>query len=216
MGASATTLLIDESVVQFAEHLAAASAAPGGGSAAALAGALAASLTGMVGRLTAGRPKFAAVDAAMRAIAAQADAQRSALLALVDADAAAFEAVMAALRLPKETAEQKAARNSAIQTAYRSAIAVPLHTLTAAVDLLRLLVIVTESGNPNAITDGGVGALLAEAAAQGAALNVRINLAAVQDADFCAAAAAQVDQLLTAATHLRGQALAQVQQRLAV
>ena len=209
-----TTQLVEESVVQFAEHLAADSPAPGGGSAAALAGALAASLTGMVGRLTAGRAKFAEVDATMRAIATQADAQRTALLTLVDADAAAFEEVMAAFRWPRASAEQKAARSTAIQAAYKGAIAVPLQTLTAAVDLLRLLVIVTEVGNPNAITDGGVGALLAEAAAQGAALNVRVNLSALQDADFVAATAAQVDELLAQAAQLRGQALTQVMQRL--
>ena len=211
---TATTRLIEESVVQFAEHLAAESAAPGGGSAAALAGALAAALTGMVGRLTAGRSKFAAVDATMRAIIIEADAQRAALLALVDADAAAFEEVMAAFRLPKESSDQKAARTAAIQAAYRGAVAVPLQTLTAAAALLRLLVIVTEVGNPNAISDGGVGALLAEAAAQGAALNVRINLTSIHDTAFTTATAAQVDELLAQVAQLRGQALAQVMQRL--
>lgn len=209
-----TTPLIEESVARFTEHLAGDSAAPGGGSAAALAGALAAALTAMVGRLTANRPKFAAVDDTMRAIITQADAQRAALLALVDADAAAFGEVMAAFRLPKESSEQKAARAAAIQAAYQGAVAVPLQTLVAAVDLLRLLVIVTQVGNPNAITDGGVGALLAEAAAQGAALNVRINLTSIQDTAFTAARAAQVDNLLAQAAQLRSQALAQVMQRL--
>jgi len=209
-----TTPLIEESVARFTEHLAGDGAAPGGGSAAALAGALAAALTAMVGRLTANRPKFAAVDDTMRAIITQADAQRAALLALVDADAAAFGEVMAAFRLPKESSEQKAARAAAIQAAYQGAVAVPLQTLVAAVDLLRLLVIVTQVGNPNAITDGGVGALLAEAAAQGAALNVRINLTSIQDTAFTAARAAQVDNLLAQAAQLRSQALAQVMQRL--
>jgi len=214
MGESETTHLTEESVAQFAEHLAADSAAPGGGSAAALAGALAAALTAMVARLTAGRPKFAGVDAAMRAIIPQADAQRRALLALVDADAAAFEEVMAAFRMPKESSEQKAVRTAAIQAAYRHAVDVPLQTLTAAADLLRLLVIVTEVGNPNAISDGGVGALLAEAAAQGAALNVRINLTSIHDQAFTAATASRVDDLLAQTAQLRGQALAQVMQRL--
>lgn len=209
-----TSLLIEESVTRFAEHLAGDSAAPGGGSAAALAGALAAALTAMVGRLTANRPKFAAVDDTMRAIVTQADAQRAALLALVDADAAAFGEVMAAFRLPKESNEQKAARAAAIQAAYQGAVAVPLQTLVAAVELLRLLVIVTQVGNPNAITDGGVGALLAEAAAQGAALNVRINLTSIQDTTFSAAKSAQIDNLLAQAAQLRSQALAQVMQRL--
>lgn len=209
-----TTPLIEESVTRFTEHLAGDSAAPGGGSAAALAGALAAALTAMVSRLTANRPKFAAVDDTMRAIVTQADAQRAALLALVDADAAAFGEVMAAFRLPKESNEQKAARAAAIQAAYQGAVAVPLQTLVAAVELLRLLVIVTQVGNPNAITDGGVGALLAEAAAQGAALNVRINLTSIQDTTFSAAKSAQIDNLLAQAAQLRSQALAQVMQRL--
>ncbi len=209
-----SALLIEESVAQFSERLADGTPAPGGGSASALAGALAAALTGMVGRLTAGRPKFAAVDAAMRAICAEADAHRAILLNLVDADALAFGAVMSAFHLPKQSPAESAARLDAIQAAYRTAVDIPLQVTQTAVATLRLLGDVTAHGNPNAISDAGVAALLADAAAQGAALNVRINLTSLRDETFVAATAAQVDDLLAEAARLRRTALAQVEQRL--
>lgn len=195
-------------LAEFSDVLAADQAVPGGGSAAAVAAALAASLAAMVAHLTAGRPKFAAVDAAMQQVITVADPLRQRLLALATTDADAFTAVMAAYRLPKDTDSQKAERQLTIQTAYQQATIVPLHTLEAAVEALALCVQVVESGNPNAVTDGLSGALLAEAAAQGAALNVQVNLTTLQDAAFVTSARAQLDALLARAATLRESALA--------
>ena len=122
----------------FISSLASGEPTPGGGSAAALAGALGAALAAMVGRLTAGRPKYATVDEQMQSAIIEADALRSRLLALVDEDAAAYDQVRAAYRLPKETIEQQATRAAAIQQALQGASRTPLATVEACLAVLRL------------------------------------------------------------------------------
>lgn len=199
---------------EFSDALAADTAAPGGGSTAAVVAALAASLAAMLARLTAGRPRFAAVDASMQQVIAAADPLRRQLLTLATTDAEAFDAVMAAFRLPKDSDSQKAERQAAIQTAYQLATAVPLQTLAAAVEALALCVQVIEQGNPNAVTDGITGALLAEAAAQGAALNVQVNLAAIQDVTFVTTTRAQLNAQLARAAALRDAAITHARQHL--
>lgn len=174
----------------FLPSLASGEPTPGGGSAAALAGALGAALAAMVGRLTAGRPKYAAVDAEMQAIIAEADALRSRLQALAGEDAAAYERVRAAYRLAKDTPEQQATRADAIQQAMQGASRTPLATMEACLAVLRLAVPAVSSGNPNAATDGAVGALLAHAGLRGAALNVRVNLGGIDDPTFVSASQA--------------------------
>lgn len=203
-------------LTEFTDALAAATAAPGGGSTAAVVAALAASLAAMVARLTAGRPKFAAVDATMQETIATADQLRSQLLTLATTDAAAFDAVMAAFRLPKDTDDQKHERQAAVQMAYQRATVVPLQTLAAAIEALALCVQVVELGNPNAITDAISGALLAEAAAQGAALNVQVNLTTIEDPSFVTATRAQLDSLLARASTLRAATLAVAHRQLMV
>ncbi len=151
----------------FISSLASGEPTPGGGSAAALAGALGAALAAMVGRLTAGRPKYATVDEQMQSAIVEADALRSRLLALVDEDAAAYDQVRAAYRLPKETVEQQTTRAAAIQQALQGASRTPLATVEACLAVLRLAEQVVRSGNPNAATDGTVGALLAHAGLRG-------------------------------------------------
>jgi formiminotetrahydrofolate cyclodeaminase len=204
----------DFTLNEFSDALAAGTAAPGGGSTAAVVAALAASLAVMLARLTAGRPKFAAVDASMQQVIAAADPLRRQLLTLATTDAEAFDAVMAAFRLPKDSDSQKTERQAAIQAAYQLATAVPMQTLTAAVAALTLCVQVIEQGNPNAVTDGITGALLAEAAAQGAALNVQVNLAAIQDASFVTATRTQLNTQLARAATLRDAALTHARQHL--
>jgi len=176
----------------FAEALASSAPTPGGGCAAALSGALAAGLAAMVARATAGSEKFADRADEMNEAAAEADRLRSELLSLVDADAAAFDQVMAAFRMPKETPDQQAARSQAIQDGYRAAVEPPLRVCTHSVRVLELAVQVAEQGNPNAVSDAGVAALLASAALEGAALNVEINLGSIKDGAFRAARADEV------------------------
>lgn len=171
------------SSVDFLDALASGEPAPGGGSAAAHSGAMAAALVAMVARLTVGKKKYADVDDQMQAIMAEADKLRAQFQAAVQADAQAFEGVMAAFRLPKGTDEEKAARSAAIQSATHHAAEVPLETARMAGRILELAVEVAETGNANAITDAGSAGAMAQAAIHSAGLNVKINATSVKDQD---------------------------------
>lgn len=199
----------------FTEALASAAATPGGGSASALSGALAASLVAMVARNTAANPGFAESAATLEEVAGEAERLRAALVSLVDEDAAAFERVMAAFRLPKETPEQKEARSGAIQASYKAAVEPPLQVCRYALEALRLAGRVAELGNPNAVSDVGVGALLAASALDGAALNVEINLGSIKDEEYRAAGAETVQEARDEGGRLRDEALETVRERLA-
>lgn len=176
--------LVDYTIDTFAEELASASPAPGGGSAAALCGTLGAALTSMVANLTVGREKFKDAEETMQSVLSQADALRSDFLALIDEDTEAFNGYMAAWKLPKATDEEKCARKQAIDTAAVAAADVPLRTLETCAALAKLAKAAAESGNPNVLSDAGVAALLAVAAAKSAAFNVRINLPSLKDEAF--------------------------------
>jgi len=165
----------------FLEATAAGSATPGGGAVAALAGALSAALAGMVARLTIGRKKYAAVEAQMKDSAARADGLRGKLTASIAADSAAFEEVMAALKLPKETPDEVAARNERLQEATRQATLVPLHTARLCLEALGLVHFVAAHGNLNAMSDAASAAFMARAAIDAAGMNVRINAATLDD-----------------------------------
>lgn len=153
---------------------------PGGGSVSALAGALAAALTAMVARLTSGKRKYADVQPQMDEAIAKIEPLRSQLTRAIDEDNAAFDKVMEALKLPKESQEEKAVRRAALQLATMSAAMVPLRTMRLAVQALEIAQVVAELGNASSMTDVGVAALMARAAVEGAALNVRVNLAALE------------------------------------
>ncbi len=205
---SPQTSLSQLSVAGLLDALAAATPAPGGGAAAALAAAMGAALIAMVAGLTVGRPRYAAVAAEMAEIQARAEILRQTLVAAADDDTAAYLAVMAAHRLPRESAVQQADRGGAIQAALRRAAEVPLAVAAHCVELLDLAGRVAARGNPNAASDAAVAALLAHAGLQGAVRNVRINLNGIGEAAFCAAAEAAVAQALQAAGPLLADALA--------
>ncbi len=173
--------LVGMSVEGFLGELASGSPAPGGGSAAALAGAVAAALCGMVARLTGGREKLRDAWPAMAVMREEADRLRARLAALVDEDAEAFNAVMAAQRLPRATEAEKAARSAAMAAASLRAARVPLETLAAMGPLARLAGIAVESGSPGCVTDAGAAAAIIGAAARAAAYNVRVNLPSLAD-----------------------------------
>jgi glutamate formiminotransferase/formiminotetrahydrofolate cyclodeaminase len=160
----------------FLDELASAAPAPGGGSAAAYAGAMGAGLVAMVAGLTIGRKKYAAVETQMRNILTEAELLRATLTAAVEEDAAAFEAVMAAFRLPKDSAEQEKLRTAEIQQATLQAARVPLLAAENAVRVIELAAQVVADGNLNAISDGASGAAMARAALNAAGTNVRINV----------------------------------------
>lgn len=164
----------------FLDELAAGTPTPGGGSAAAYAAAMAAGLVGMVARLTIGRKKYAAVEARMRAIAAQADELGAVLAAGVERDAASFEAVLAASRLPHDTTADKAARLEALEAATLEAARIPLEAARQAAVVCELATEAAEHGNVNALSDAISAAALALAGLTAAAANVRINASALQ------------------------------------
>jgi formiminotetrahydrofolate cyclodeaminase len=154
---------------------------PGGGAAGAIAAATGAALIAMVARLTVGKPGFEELDARMRDLVEKADAARNAFLALADRDAHAFDGVMAAFKMPKETDEQRMARSAAIQAGYEEAASVPLEIARAAVALMPLAEDATSMGNPKAASDGFSGAAELYCAALCAIANVEINAAALKD-----------------------------------
>jgi glutamate formiminotransferase/formiminotetrahydrofolate cyclodeaminase len=167
--------------VSFLDHVAAASAAPGGGSAAAYAGALGAALAEMVAGLTIGKTKYREVEPEMLAIRDQAHKLRVDLSQCVEDDASAFEAVMGALRLPKDTEAQRETRTAAIQVATLNAAHVPLHTAASVVKVMELAAKCARNGILSAISDSMSAAALARAALTAAGYNVRINLQTLDD-----------------------------------
>jgi formiminotetrahydrofolate cyclodeaminase len=158
------------------ESIAGCSPAPGGGTAAALAGVMAASLVEMVANLTLGRKKYAAVQEEMSALAREARELRGALSELAAEDARAYEEVMDAYKLPKESPAELATREAAVEKALHRAASVPLRTAEAALAVMEKAKTVGERGNQNAVTDASVALLLGSASVKGALLNVAVNL----------------------------------------
>lgn len=198
----------------FLEALGSSAPAPGGGAATALVGAVAAALAEMVAQLTAGKPKFASVEAAMRATISQARTAREELLALVAEDEAAFASVAAAYRRPKATDEEKARREDAIQDALAYAMRPPLRMMESICDVLALASEVAASGNPTVVSDAGCAALFGEAAVRAAALNVLANVVLLRDDVIASEARATVMRLEEQAQALRERTMAAVHARM--
>ncbi|MGH8094463.1 MAG: glutamate formimidoyltransferase [Chthoniobacterales bacterium] len=173
--------LVKMNLRQFCNETLNDSPAPGGGSVAALMGALGASLGGMVANLSAGKRGWEDQIAFFSEWAVQGQQLKDELLFLVDEDTAAFNKVMAAFGLPKDSAEEKAARTKAIQSANQYAAEIPLRVMETANRSYDLLKEMAEKGNPASISDVGVGLLATRACIEGAALNVRINLSGLKD-----------------------------------
>jgi len=175
--------LTELSVGAFSAEAAADSPAPGGGSAAAVSGSLAAALVAMVCRLSLGRDDLAVSEEELQATLAAAERLRGRFLELVDEDTAAFNAVMDAVRMPKAEGAERSARSAALAQATLAAAAVPQETLTASAQILTLAGALVGRANPAAASDLGVAVELARAAAEGALLNVAINLGALPPGD---------------------------------
>lgn len=171
-------------VQAFLDELASNSPAPGGGSVAALAGSLAAGLVSMVCHLTIGKEKYKDNWAVMEGIVAKSEDLRAKCVDLMNKDTESFNLFMAAIKMPKDTDEQKTARKNAMADASKAATEVPLRTLETCSIISGLALTAGKHGNPNAISDAGSAALLAEAAGKAAAYNVRVNLPGVKDEAF--------------------------------
>jgi formiminotetrahydrofolate cyclodeaminase len=175
---------LEESLKTYTEALASGAPAPGGGSAAALVGALGAALNSMVANFTVGREKFADVEEEVRLLLSRSEGLRQVLERLTQADTEAYGQVAAAQKMPRESEEEKAARTAAMQEALKVAAEVPRAATRAAHGVLEVAKELVEKGNPNLITDVGVAAKFAVAAMECAALNVEINLAYIKDESY--------------------------------
>ena len=184
--------LADLSCTAFAEVLASKAPVPGGGGAAALAGALGVALCSMVGNFTTGKKKYAAYEADVRRMLAHGEALRARLLALVDADAAAFEPLSRAYAIPKEDP----ARETVLEDATRNACKAPLEMVVCCGEALLLLEEMLEKGSRLLLSDVGCGALLCKAAMESAALNVFVNTGTLRDRAAAAQMERQVEEAL--------------------
>jgi len=191
-----TLPVTQRSIETFLDDLASGNPTPGGGSAAAIVGAMGAALVSMVCNVTIGKKGCEGVEGEMRAILHESEKVRRRLTAMVGEDIAAFESIMAAYKLPKATDEDKAARAAAIQAGLRRATEVPLDCARVCSEVIALSRRAGEHGYLNVISDAGVGVLAGFTGLRGAALNVFINAPALKDRAFAQAATADLGQLL--------------------
>jgi glutamate formiminotransferase/formiminotetrahydrofolate cyclodeaminase len=197
--------LIAMPVDAFTHEVSRESPAPGGGSIAALAGALGAALTSMVSNLSIGKRGSEEVEGRLLPVAEKAQELKDTLLRAVDDDTNAFNAYMDARRLPEKTPEQKSAKQKAIQDGLKQAVAVPLHTARLSAEAVKIAATAVELGNVNSVTDAGVGAQIAFSGVKGGIFNVVINLKEIEDKQF-------VTEMVTTCRELERQAWTDLQQ----
>ncbi len=203
-----------EGLEQFIDDVASSSPAPGGGSVAAAAGALASALSAMVCRLSIGKKKFKEAEEELKVVLEKAEQIRKEMQEFIVKDAESFEKVMDAFKLPKYTEEETHKRNSVIQEAVKGAISVPLQVMEKGVEALRLSRIVVEKGNPNMVSDAGVSALMAKTAVEGAYLNVRINLNSIEDQIFATSHREKADVIRKEASQIAQEVAGKVEEKL--
>lgn len=171
-------------IVDYLDRLASSAPEPGGGSASALAAAVGAALVSMVANLTVGKEKYADVQGSIQELLAASEKVRNRLQELVQEDTEVYGVLAKAFKMPRETDEEKQKRNEAVQAACKEATMVPYAIAEQCLEVAKLSEVAADIGNVNAVSDAGVAALLAEACAQCAALNVKINLGTIRDASF--------------------------------
>ena len=206
--------LVDLTCKGFAEETASESPAPGGGSIAAYMGALGAALGTMVANLSAHKPGWDDRWEEFSDWAERGQTLTQELLHLVDEDTAAFNRIMAVFAMPKSTDEERAARSAALQEATLYATEVPLRTMRTAMEVFPIVRAMAAEGNPNSVSDAGVGALAARSAVYGARLNVRINAAGLKDRTKAEALVGEADELAARASELEAEVLELVEQKI--
>lgn len=204
-------MLQDLNLKEFLEKTASKSPVPGGGSVAALSASLSASLIEMVGNLTVGKKGYEDVEDEMKEIVSICSKYREKFVNDIDRDSDAFNKVMAAFKLPKDTEEEKAARKKAIQESFKTAALVPLEVAEDAFKLLEFAAKVVEKGNKNAVTDGAVAAMMARTAVLSALYNVKINLGSIKDEDFVSKVSKQVESLESQVNNIEKEILSKVE-----
>ena len=186
----------DKSCSEFVEVLASKAPVPGGGGASAMVGALATALGNMVGSLTVGKKKYAAVEEEMRALKDRCDRLQKDFLHLVERDAEVFEPLARAYSMPKNTEEEKAEKARVMEIVLRDACSVPMEIMEKCCEAIDIIAVFAEKGSVIAISDAGVGAAFAKAALKGASLNVYINTKSMADRALAAELNAKCDRML--------------------
>ena len=186
----------DKSCSEFVEVLASKAPVPGGGGASAMVGALATALGNMVGSLTVGKKKYAAVEEEMWALKDRCDRLQKDFLHLVERDAEVFEPLARAYSMPKNTEEEKAEKARVMEIVLRDACSVPMEIMEKCCEAIDIIAVFAEKGSVIAISDAGVGAAFAKAALQGASLNVYINTKSMADRALAAELNAKCDRML--------------------
>jgi len=207
-------ILMKMTVEDFAAELASASPAPGGGTIAATAGAFAAGLGAMVCRLTIGNEKYPDAQEVLPTALNVLDQAKDTFIYLADADTDAFNKVMAAFQLPKDTEKEKSVRKEAIAAANLEATKIPMQTAETAVSVGEALVQVIRFGNSNALSDCGVAIECARTAAQGAFMNIAINLPSVKDPDLAMEFTAKKEELAKCSNFFYESAIAVLKEKL--
>jgi len=193
-------MITQSSVENFLDELASGNPTPGGGSAAAIMGAMGAALVSMVCNVTLGKKGYEGVESEMRAILHESEKVRKHLTAMVAEDIAAFDSILAAYKLPKSTDEDKARRAAAIQAGLRHATEVPLECARICAEVIVLSRRASEHGYLNVISDGGVGVLAGFTGLRSAALNVYINAPALKDRAFAERTTSELEKLVELCT----------------
>lgn len=193
-------MFIDNSLREYIANVASGDPTPGGGSVSALVGSIGGALTNMVSKLTVGKKAYEGLSEEIKSQilvnSKEIEKLVEELSNIVDEDTKAFDKVMDAFKMPKETDEQKQARSRAVQEGYKIALEVPLRCATKCLRILELQEVFANYGNANAITDVGVGILLAYSGMEGALFNVTINLGSIKDEEFKKENEAKVNNLL--------------------
>ena len=210
--------LAEMKVNEFVNEIDSKSATPGGGSVSALACSMGVALTRMVGHLSNGKKKFRALDESVQnefnEIINSFLPIKEELIDLIDKDTEAFNLIMAAFKLPKETDSEKTLRRKAIQDGTNEAIKVPLRVATLSLEVLKKLELITKHGNKNTLSDLGVGTLMLYAGLEGAIMNVKINISGLSDESLAADYSNQIEQILKETVELKNQILSSIHSKL--
>ena len=209
-------MLVELTVKDFLDKVAGSDPVPGGGSIAALNGAIASSLASMVAQLTVGKKNYEEVAERMQEIAEVMLKQQTTFVTDIDLDSEAYDKVFACFKMPKSTDEEKAVRSAAIQEATKWAALVPMQVARHAFALMPLIAIVARHGNRNAVTDACVAMMSARSAVLGALMNVRINLGSLKDKDFVNQLQKEADDLEHEACRCEKELLDEINQDLRV
>ena len=209
-------MLVDLTVKEFLSKVAGSDPVPGGGSIAALNGAVASALAAMVANLTIGKKNYEEHEELMNHIASLALREKDVFIADIDRDSEAYDAVFACFKMPKATDEEKAVRSAAIQEATRHAALIPMEVARKALEVMPVIADIARLGNRNAITDACVAMMAARSAVLGALLNVRINLGVLKDKEFVLGLQAEADRMEQTACRKEKELLDAVNQDLRV